>query len=158
MGTKTEALAAQFEGKARDAMATLEGLSEADWKKVTEAEKWPVGVTAHHLAGALEAVSGLVMALANGQPPGGLSVDMLNELNAQHAREFAHCTKAETIELHRRGTATAAAAIRSLHDEQLERSGVVLTGLPPMSAEQLIQRGLLDHVDEHVGSIRRTIE
>jgi hypothetical protein len=27
-----------------------------------------------------------------------------------------------------------------------------------MSAEQLIQRGLLDHVDEHFGSIRRTIE
>src|SRR6266536_1190929 len=27
----------------------LEKLSEADWTKVTEAEKWSVGVTAHHL-------------------------------------------------------------------------------------------------------------
>ena len=42
MGTKSEALAKQFEVKVQDAIATLEKLSEADWKKVTEAEKWPV--------------------------------------------------------------------------------------------------------------------
>src|SRR3989442_9266751 len=50
MGAKTEALARQFEGKARDAVATLEKLGDADWKKVTAAERWTVGVTAHHLA------------------------------------------------------------------------------------------------------------
>ena len=51
MGAKTEALARQFEGKARDTVATLEKLGDADWKKVTAAERWTVGVTAHHLAG-----------------------------------------------------------------------------------------------------------
>ena len=40
MGAKTEALARQFEGKARDAVATLEKLGDTDWKKVTAAEKW----------------------------------------------------------------------------------------------------------------------
>ena len=35
MGAKTEALAAQLEGKARDAVATLQKLGDADWKKVT---------------------------------------------------------------------------------------------------------------------------
>jgi hypothetical protein len=32
----------------------MEKLSDADWKKVTEAEKWPVEVTAHHLTGVLD--------------------------------------------------------------------------------------------------------
>ena len=36
MGAKTEAIAKQFEAK--EAMATLEALSEADWKKVTAAD------------------------------------------------------------------------------------------------------------------------
>jgi len=45
MGAKTEALARQFEGKAQDAVATLEKLGDGDWKKVTAAERWTVGVT-----------------------------------------------------------------------------------------------------------------
>ena len=40
MGAKTEALARQFQGKARGALATLEKLGDTDWKKVTAAEKW----------------------------------------------------------------------------------------------------------------------
>ena len=45
MGAKAEALARQFEGKARDALTTLEKLGDTDWKKVTAAEKRTVGVT-----------------------------------------------------------------------------------------------------------------
>ena len=54
MGAKTEALATQIEGKAEEAIATIQKLGDADWKKVTAAEKWTVGVTAHHLASAFE--------------------------------------------------------------------------------------------------------
>jgi hypothetical protein len=46
MGARSETLARQFEAKAREAAAVLEKLSDADWKKVTEAEGWTVGVTA----------------------------------------------------------------------------------------------------------------
>src|SRR4029450_13344213 len=59
MGVKTGALATQLEGKARDAVATLEKLGDADWKKVTAAEKWTVAATAHHLAGGLGGGSGV---------------------------------------------------------------------------------------------------
>jgi DinB superfamily len=157
MGAKSEQLAKQFEAKSRDAMATLEKLSEADWTKVTDAEKWPVGVTAHHLASVLEPVSGMIKAVAAGQAPGDLSMEMLDEMNARHARDFAGCTRAETIDLHRKGSATAAATIRGLSDAELAASGTVLKGLPPMTAEQLIAGGLLGHIDEHYGSIRKTV-
>jgi len=157
MGAKSEALAKQFEAKSRDALATLEKLSDADWKKVTEAEKWPVGVTAHHLAGALEPVSSMVRAIAAGQSPGDFSLEMLDAMNARHAKDFASCTRAETIELHRKGSATAAATIRRLSDEELAKSGTLFKGVPPMTAEQVIVAGLLAHTDEHFGSIRKTV-
>ena len=157
MGAKSEAMAKQFEAKAKDALATLERLSEADWKKVTGAEKWSVGVTAHHLAGGLQAVSNIVKGIVAGHSPGNFTRAMLDEMNAKHAKDHASCTKAETIELHKKGAATAAATIRGLSDEQLAKSGTVFTGVPPMTAEQLITRGLLNHIDEHFGSIRKTV-
>jgi len=157
MGAKSEALAVEFEAKTRNALATLEQLGEADWKKVTAAEKWSVGVTAHHLASVPEPVSNMIRAVAAGQAPGNLTMELFDEMNARHARDFADCTRAETIALHRKGSATAAATIRGLSDVDLATSGTVLKGLPPMSAEQLITGALLAHVDEHYGSIRRTV-
>jgi hypothetical protein len=158
MGAKTDSLAGQLETKARDAVATLEKLGDADWKAVTAAEKWTVGVTAHHLAGSLEVVAGIVTGLASGAPPrGSFTRAMLDEMNAQHAREHADCTRAETLALFRNGAATASAVVRGLGDDQLPKSGTVFTDIPPMTAEQLIMLGLLGHIDEHMGSIRKTV-
>jgi DinB superfamily len=157
MGARSDALAEQFEAKAQEAAAVLENLSDADWKKVTEAEKWPVGVTAHHLASALEAVAGLVSTIAAGQSRDHFTRAMLDEMNARHAQEHAHCTKAETLALLKRGAAAAAAVVRGLHDEQLATSGTVFTDAPPMTAEQLITGGLIGHIEAHVGSIRKTV-
>jgi len=158
MGAKTEALARQFEGKARDAVATLEKLGDADWKKVTAAERWTVGVTAHHLAGGLEAVAGIVTGLVSGGPSRGtFTRAMLDEMNDQHAKEHAGCTRAETLALFQNGAARAFAVVRGLNDDQLARSGTVFTDAPPMTAEQLIMLGLLGHIDEHMGSIQKTV-
>jgi uncharacterized protein (TIGR03083 family) len=157
MGAKSEALAKQFEAKAQEAAAVIETLSDSDWKKTTEAERWTVGVTAHHLARAFEAVAGITTAIASGQSMGNFTTTMLDEMNATHAREHAGCTRAETLALHRKGAAAAAAVIRGLTDEQLAKSGTVFTNAPPMTAEQLIMRGLVNHVDEHLASIRKAI-
>jgi Mycothiol maleylpyruvate isomerase N-terminal domain len=157
MGAKSEALAKQFEAKAQEAVAILEKLSDADWKKVTEAEKWTVGVTAHHLARALEAVAGIVTGIVSGQSRGNFTRAMLDEMNAQHAKEHANCTRAETIALLQKGTPAAAAVVRRLSDDQLAKSATVFTDAPPMTAEQLIMGGLINHIDEHLGSIRKTV-
>ena len=97
MGAKSEALAKQFEAKAKEAAAFLETLSDADWKKVTQAEKWPVGVTAHHLAGSYDRVPDIARGLAAGQSFGNFTRVMLDQMNAQHAKDFANVTKAETL-------------------------------------------------------------
>jgi hypothetical protein len=157
MGAKGEALAKQFEAKARDAAATIESLSDADWKKVTAAEKWTVAATAHHLARAFEAVSGIITGIVSEKLPGGFTRGMLDGMNAQHANEFASCTKAETVALMKKGTPAAAAVLRGLSDDQLAKSGAVFTDAPPMTAEQLVMGGLINHIDEHIGSIKKTV-
>ena len=157
MGTRAESLAKKYEAKAAELTATLQKLSDADWKKVTTAEKWPVGVTAHHVAGAHEPISGIVKTLGAGQSIPGFSMAMLDEANAKHAKDFAGCTKAETLALHEKGVKTAAAVVRGLDDAQLDKSGVVLTGMPAMTCQQAIEGILISHIDGHMGSIRSTV-
>jgi uncharacterized damage-inducible protein DinB len=157
MGAKGEALARQFEAKVQEATAVLEKLSDADWKKVTAAEKWSVGVTAHHIAVAHEGITRIVKTVAAGQSMPHFTMDMLHAGNAKHAQEFANCTKAETLALHKANAAAAAAIVRGLSDDDLAKSGTVLTGNPPMSAEQVVGGILINHIDEHLGSIRKTV-
>lgn len=157
MGAKAEALAKQFQAKAQEATAVLETLTDADWQKVTDAEKWSVGVTAHHVAGGHEQIANIVKAVAAGQSLGNFTMAMLDEMNAKHAKEHAGCTRAETIALHRKGAAAAAAVVTGLSDEQLANRGTVLTGAPPMTAEQVVTGILIHHIDDHFGSIRKTV-
>jgi hypothetical protein len=156
MGAKSEALAKQFEAKVQEATAVLEKLSEADWKKTTSGEKWTVGIVAHHVAGAHEGISGIIKTVAAGQSMPPFTMDALHEMNAKHAKEFAHATKAETVALHKKNAAAAAAVVRGLEDADLGRSGTVLTGVPAMTVEQIVTNILINHVDEHVRSIRAT--
>jgi hypothetical protein len=157
MRARSEALAKQFEAKVQEAVAVLDQLSDADWKKVTEAEHWTVGVTAHHLASALEPVADIVSTIASGQSLGNFTRAMLDEMNARHAQEHANCTKADTIGLLKRGAAAAAGVVRGLHDDQVAKSGTVFTDAPPITVEQVVTSGLITHIDAHFGSIRKTV-
>jgi hypothetical protein len=157
MGARANALATQFEAKAAEMTKAIETLTDADWKKVTSA-KWSVGVTAHHVAGAHEGIAGIVKTVAAGQSMPPFTMAMLDEMNAKHASEHAGCTKAETLELHKKGAGAAAAVVRGLSDAELDRSGTVLTGMPPMSTQQIIEGILINHIAEHLGSIRDAVK
>lgn len=157
MGARAETLAKQFEAKAAEMTAVIKGLSDADWKKTTAAEKWPVGVTAHHVAGGHEGILGIVKTLAAGQSIPNFTMDMLHEMNATHAKEQANCTKAETLALHEKGASAAAAVVRGLSDAELDKKGTVLVGVPAMTTQQAIENILINHINDHMGSIRKTI-
>jgi hypothetical protein len=157
MGAKAEALAKQFEAKVQEATSVLEKLSDADWKKVTAGEKWSVGVTAHHVAMAHAGIAGLVKSVASGQHKPSMTMDDLHAMNAQHAKDFANVGKAETVALHKKNAAEAAAVVRGLDDAALAHSGEVLKGAPPMTAEQAVSGILINHIEDHLSSIRKTV-
>jgi hypothetical protein len=157
MGAKGEALARQFEAKAREAGAYIEKLGDADLKKVTEAERWTVAATAHHLFGAYERVPDIAKGLAAGQSPANFTTKVLDQMNAQHATDFAACSKADVLALHRSGSAKAASVLRGLSDDELGKSGVIFQDAPAFTVEQLVTRALISHTDEHMGSIRKAV-
>jgi hypothetical protein len=157
MGAKAEALAKQFEAKAQEATAVLEKLGDAEWKKVTAAEKWSVGVTAHHLAMGHEGIGNLIKSVASGQHQATFTPSDLDQMNAKHAQDFANIGKAETLALHKKNAAAAAAMVRGLDDAALARTASPLKGMSPMSTEQMIAGILCGHIDDHLGSIRKTV-
>jgi DinB family protein len=154
MGARAEQLATKFEQSCRDLNTLVEGLSEADWKKSTTAEKWPVAVVAHHVAGSHAGISGLVERIAKGQPLPGLTMDMIHAGNAKHAQEFANVSKAETLALLKDNGAKAAATVRGLSDAELDRSADLFG--KPMTTAQAIEGIMINHVHEHLGSIKAT--
>ena len=156
MAGKAEALAKEFEAKVQEATGVFDRLSDADWKK-TASETWTVGVVAHHIAGSYEGISGIIKTVAGGKSVPNFTMDMLHDMNAKHAKEHANASKAETVALHKKSAAAAAAMLRGFSDADLAKSGVVLTGMPPMSGEQIVHGVLLNHIDEHLKSIRATI-
>ena len=156
MGARGETFAKQFEGKVKEATAAIEKLTDADWKKVTAAEKWSVGVTAHHIASAHQGIGGIMKMLADGKPGPNMPMEGLHQMNAQHAKDFAGCTKSETLELHKKNAAAAVALLRSIDDAAFDKSSTVFAGAPAMSAGQMA--GILSsHIDEHLGSIKATV-
>jgi hypothetical protein len=157
MGAKGESLAKQFEAKAAEATAVFERLSDADWKKVTAAEKWSVGVTAHHIASSHGPIGGLIKTVADGKPGPNIAMEAIHAGNAKHAQEFAGCSKAETLALHKQGVTAAAATLRGIGDADFDRSANVIAGAPPMTAGQLAAGLLCGHIHEHLGSIKNTV-
>ncbi|HME93805.1 MAG TPA: DinB family protein [Methylomirabilota bacterium] len=157
MGARAESLAKQYEAKAAEMTATLNRLSDADWKKTTDAEKWSVGVTAHHVAGGHEPIAGIAKTVAAGQSIPNFTLAILNDMNAKHAKDFAGCTKAETLALHQKGAAAAAAIVRGFSDAELDASGTVMAGMPPMTTQQVVESILINHINDHMGSIRKTV-
>ena len=99
----------------------------------------------------------MIETVASGRSFAPFAPGAIDEMNAAHARDHAGCTRAETIELLRKGTAVAATTVRALRDDQLAKSAQVMAGIPPMTVEQLITGGLLAHLDEHFGSIKKTV-
>ena len=116
-----------------------------------------MGVVAHHIASSHQGICGILKMLADGKPGPNIPMDMIHAGNAKHAQEFANVRKADTLALHKSNAAAAAATLRGIADAEFDRSGPVLSGLPPMSAGQLAGGLLVGHMDEHLGSIKATV-
>ncbi|HYU19490.1 MAG TPA: DinB family protein [Chloroflexota bacterium] len=156
MGQRAEALAAQFEQANADVISAIDGLSDTQWRAMCAGENWPVGVTAHHIAGGHQPISGFVQMIANSQPLPALTSEMLDQGNAQHAQQYANCTKAETLELLRSQGQAAANLVRGLSDEQLDRSQPLsLVGGAVWTTQQFIENGLIGHPRGHLESIKK---
>jgi ubiquinone/menaquinone biosynthesis C-methylase UbiE len=145
-GHRSESLADRIEEAADDLAAFAEGLSDAEWSAPmsSSGSGRSVGVIVHHVASVYPAEIDLARTIAGGADITDATWEAFAELNANHAQDQTGVTKAAALELLRRNSRNAAAAVRAFSDEELDLVVPSLIGLvetPTMIARQAIGLG-----------------
>ena len=154
MGSRSDAIATRFEQLNDEFIRAVEPISAEDWSKICPAEGWSVGVTAHHVAFALPVTTEIVQGMAAGKTP-EIDWDMINQINADHARDYADCTKEETLANLRTNGAQTTSAIRAMDDDALDvQHSIPMFGPDPITVEQFIEYVVIGNHNAHLPSIR----
>jgi hypothetical protein len=155
---RAELLADRIEEGAALLADFAEGLSDAEWRTpVSATDRRAVGVIVHHVASMYPIEIEAARAIASGK-----SVDVtweaVAELNAKHARENAGITKAAALELLRRNSCDAVAAVRAFTDDELDHEAPFsLSYGAPVTSQFVIEDHALRHSWHHLARIRKAL-
>lgn len=157
MATTGESLAEKFEKTNNEILSKVESLSDAQWGR-TSSEGWLVGVTVHHIAESYTGLAGLVQTIATGGQVPQLTMEMINQGNAEHAIRAAGATKAETVQKLREAGAATSTMLRGLTDEQCAKTGMMpIAGFGEMSAAQAAEALLVGHGAGHFEGVKSAV-
>jgi hypothetical protein len=159
MSRRAESLADRIEQGAAELAAFAEGLSDTEWRTpVSASDKRPVGVIVHHVASVYPIEVDLARAVAGGNAVTEVTWEVVAQLNAKHAGDQASVTKAAALELLRKNSREAAAAVRSWTDEELDRSAPFsLSFGAPVTAQFVVEDHALRHSWHHLARIRKAL-
>jgi hypothetical protein len=159
MSQRSDALADRLEQGSRALATFASALTDTEWHIRVPKDGRKVGVIVHHVATMYPLEIQLAQKLAAGQPVAGVTWDAVHEINANHAREHDAVTKAAALDLLQRNSAAAAAAIRALSDEQLDRAAPVsLNGDAPLTCQFMLEDHAVRHSYHHLAVLRRTVK
>jgi hypothetical protein len=159
MGRRAESLADRIEEGAAGLAAFAEGLSEAEWlTPVSSSDRRSIGVIVHHVASVYPIEIGLARAIASGKAVTDVTPQAVDEMNAKHAGEQTGVTKTAALELLRRNSREAAAAVRAFTDDELDRAAPFsLSFGAPVTAQFVIEDHALRHSWHHLVRIRKAL-
>ena len=159
MSQRSDALADRLEQGARALVTFASGLSDTEWQARLPKDGRKVGVVVHHVATMYPLEIQLAQTLAAGTAVTGVTWDVVSELNAGHAKQYDAVTKEAAIELVRRNSAAAAAAIRALSDEELDRAAPVsLNADAPLTCQFMLEDHAVRHSYHHLAGIRAAVK
>ena len=159
MSKRSYELARRLELGALALEAFASSLTEFEWQSRIPGDGRKIGVVVHHVASMYPLEIQLAQSLAKGQPIEGVTGEVVNKMNAAHAKEFEGVSKEETIEVLRKNSAAAAAAIRTLSDEDLDRAAPVsLNANAPLSCQFLLEDHAVRHSYHHLARIRAALQ
>jgi DinB family protein len=159
MSQRSNALAERLEEGARALATFASGLSDGEWQTRVPKDGRKVGVVVHHVATMYPLEIQLAQVLAGGNPVAGVTWDAVHEINAKHAREFDAVTKEEALDLLRKNSTAAAAAIRALNDEALDRAAPIsLNADAPLTCQFMLEDHAVRHSFHHLAIVRRALK
>jgi uncharacterized damage-inducible protein DinB len=155
MSQRAEALAARIEKGAAGLATFAEQLSDAEWRTPVPRDGRTIGVVVHHVASVYPIEIDLARTIAGGKAVADVTWEVVAELNAKHAREHAGVKKAEALDLLRRNSQQAAAAVRAFSDAELDRAAPFsLSFHAPVTAQFVVEDHALRHSWHHLARIR----
>jgi len=159
MSRRSDALAERLELGAGALAALARGLTDAEWQSRIPKDGRKIGVVVHHVASIYPLEIQLAETLAGGKPIVGVTWDVVNQVNADHAANNDGVTKEAALELLRISSAAAAAAIRSLSDEQLDSAASVsLYADAPLTCQFFLEDHAVRHSYHHLEKIRGALQ
>jgi hypothetical protein len=159
MGRRAELLADRIEKGAAGLAAFAEGLSEAEWRTpISGTDRRSVGVIVHHVASVYPVETDLARTIASGKAVTDVTWEVVAGMNAKHAGDQAAVTKAAALELLRRNSREAAAAVRAFTDDELDRAAPFsLSFGAPVTAQFVVEDHALRHSWHHLARIRKAL-
>jgi len=125
---------------------------------VSATDRRSVGIIVHHVASVCPIEIDLARTIANGKAVTDVTWEVVAGLNAKHARDQAGVTKAATLELLRRNSREAAAAVRAFTDAELDHAAPFsLSFGAPVTAQFVIEDHALRHSWHHLARIRKAL-
>jgi len=158
MGKRSESLVNRIREGTSEVIKFVQACSDKDWETRVENDDRTVGVLCHHVASAYLVELNVLNALKEGNGLAGVTWDMVNQGNAQHAKEHPNPTKTDTIELLKENSEIIAAVVDELSDEQLDAVGPIsINHNAPLSVQFFIEEHPIAHPYYHLDSIKAAI-
>jgi hypothetical protein len=159
MSQRSNALADRLEQGARALADLASSLTDAEWRTRIPNDGRKIGVVVHHVASMYPLEMQIAQTLARGEPVVGVTWDDVHALNAAHAKEHDGVTKEAALDLLRRNSAAAAAAIRALGDKELDWAAPVsLNADAPLTCQFLLEDHAVRHSYHHLAKIRAALK
>ena len=155
---RSNLLAERLEQGAQALAALASSLTDAEWQTRLPKDGRKIGVVVHHVASVYPIEIQLAQTLGEGKPVTGVVMDNIHEMNAGHSRDNDGVTKEATVDLLRRNSAAAAASIRALGDEQLDRAAPAsLYADAPITCQFMLEDHAVRHSYHHLARIRAAL-
>ena len=157
---RAELLAARIEEGANTLAAFAEKLTDAEWATPVSnnGDRRPIGIIVHHVASMYPIEIDVARVVASGKAVTEVTWQVVANINAAHARENAAVTKAAALELLRKNSREAAAAVRAMTDEELDQAAPFsLSYAAPVTAQFVVEDHAMRHAWHHLARIRSAL-
>lgn len=153
MRAQGEVQADELDAEIKNLVATLEPLSDEQWRRTAATDGWPVGLVAFHIALGLERQAGWIEQALEGGPPHEFSWDVTNQMNAALANVGILPSKPFVLAGIPVAAARLCALLRTVSDAHLARVALS-SGGKTASIESIMKKRTMQHIREHGASIR----
>src|SRR3954451_7727947 len=158
MTKRTEALAERLEQGVRQLTDFARSLTNEQWQTRLPGDGRKVGVVVHHVATVYPLEIQLAQTIAGGDPVTGVTMADVHAMNAAHARQNELIDRETAVEALLRNSSAAAAAVRALTDEQLDRTAPVsLYSGAPLTCQFVLEDHAVRHSYHHLAAIERAL-